>query len=226
MNKQLQLRQNLHFFGPQGSGKGTQAAMLAEKLNFKLISAGKLFRSRSRKNDEFAIHLKKVLDEGLLVPVGIFERVLEEAIIEAKDALGFIFDGAMRNLEQVEILATIWSKLDLADPWIIYLKLSDNEAIKRIGNRLTCDHCGFITSVNFHQQIPAICPKCQIGHFIKRSDDTLEAVKERLQIFHQETKVVINYFQKLNRVIEIDGSPAIKEVQSLISQALAQPKIF
>ena len=195
-NNSLSSRCNLHFFGPQGSGKGTQTEILAAKVNFKIISAGKLFRIRSQQKDEFATHLKNILDEGLLVPLGIFERVLEDAVIQEKTAKGFIFDGAMRNLEQLKILSTIWPKLNLDNPWIIFLQLTDDEAIKRIGNRLTCNYCGFITSINFHDQIPPICSKCKVGHFIKRSDDTPEAVKERLQIFHQET-IKLQPFQDL-----------------------------
>lgn len=219
-------RLNLHFFGSQGSGKGTQAEILADKLGLKLISVGKLLRERANQKDRFAIHLKKILNQGVLIPIGIFERVLEEAINEEKSAQGFVFDGAMRNIEELKVLSDIWPKLNLDDPWIIVLKISDDLTKERIINRLTCDNCGFITSIKFLVPSSKNCPKCQIGHLKKRSDDTIEAVEERLSIYHKETSQVIDYYQKKNRLIEIDGAPAVEIVEKLVFDTLIQRKVI
>lgn len=212
-------RLNLHVLGPQGSGKGTQSEILASKLDIVHIATGQLFRNRSKAGDEYAKHLKNILDAGKLVPVGIHERALEDEIAKHEKANGFVFDGAMRNIKQVKILESIWKKLNLDIPWIIVLEIDDKESIRRIETRRTCSKCGNIAIASNIDVKNIKCDQCG-GNMVQRTDDTAEGITKRLQIYHSETLPIIEKYRKLNRTITIDGSPSIEAVTKSIFNQL------
>lgn len=217
------LKTNLHLLGPQGSGKGTQSEILAHKLGFLHISAGDLLRKKILSNNQFAHHLKAILDSGKLVPFGIIERVNEEEIKKYPGVEGIIFDGVLRNIDQVQAMSGLWSKLKLDEPLLVVLEISDEEAVKRISKRRVCPKCNYISFSNNNET--KICPKCG-ETMIQRSDDTTEAILSRLKIYHQETIPVIAMFQSKNRVIVVDGSPSIETISEAIINSLRQRKII
>ena len=216
-------RTNLHMLGPQGSGKGTQSEILAKKTDFIHISAGDLLRKRTLIDDEFAHHLKNILDSGELVPFGIIERVHEEKISLYPDTVGFIFDGILRNLEQTNAMTNLWKKLKLDEPFLIVLEISDAQSIERLNKRRVCPKCGFIAIAQSNAEL--ICKRCGTK-MIQRSDDTKEAILNRLEIYHQETEPVIDYFRSKNRLIIINGSPSIEIVSESIIKKLYQKQII
>lgn len=217
------LKTNLHLLGPQGSGKGTQSEILADKLGFLHISAGDLLRKRILLDDKFADHLKAILDSGKLVPFGIIERVHEEEIARHPNVKGVIFDGVLRNTDQVQVMSGLWSKLKLDEPLLVVLEISDEEAVRRINKRRICPKCSLIGIFNNTKTV--ICPKCG-ETMVQRSDDITEAVLNRLKIYHRETTPVIAIFQSKNRAIIIDGSPSVETVSEAIINALCQRKII
>lgn len=217
------LKINLHLLGPQGSGKGTQSEILAKKLNFKHISVGDLLRKRATVKDDFAKDLKRKLDAGELVSDEIVKGLLEKAINQHQDFQGYIFDGTLRNLNQTKFLHSFWSETGLEEPFLIVLEIADDEAIKRISKRRVCPKCNFITFTVDEDQL--ICPKCGT-QMIRRSDDTTEAIQNRLKIYHNNTEPVIAYFQSLQRAIAVDGHPSIEVVSESILQELKKYNII
>ena len=217
-------RLNLHFFGPQGSGKGTQAEILANKLKLINISAGQLFRDRAKLNDKFGLILKNVLRSGELIPVGIHERIIEETISRTPNVRGFVFDGVIRNRQQMATFNKLWPKFNLDEPILIVLEISDRESVKRIEKRRTCLKCDNISIAENHEKL-TICPECG-SKMVQRSDDHKEAIQKRLSIYHQETKPMIDFFQIKNRVVLIDGYPTIPQVTELIIKALKLKKLL
>lgn len=219
----LKLKTNLHLLGPQGSGKGTQSEILAQKLDFKHISVGDLLRKRTAVSDDFAKNLKRQLDAGELASDEIVKDLLEKAINQHQDFQGYIFDGTLRNLNQTKFLHSFWSTTALDEPFLIVLEISDKEAIKRISSRRICPKCNFITFTASEDDL--VCPKCGTL-MVKRSDDTPEAIQTRLEIYHNNTEPVISYFQSLHRTIIVDGNPSIEAVSESIIQKLKQNHII
>lgn len=218
-------RLNFHILGPQGSGKGTQSEILAERLKFSHLSAGQLFRDRIEVGDELAKKLKTILDSGQLVPLNIYQQIIESAIVSNQQVGGFIFDGAIRNLQQVQCLEKIWKKYHLLEPWLIVINLSDEEAIRRIEKRLTCSSCKSIFIADGKLQENLTCPQCQ-GVLKKRSDDDVEVVKKRLETYYTQTLPVVDYFRSKDRLVEIDGRPSIDDVSEQIFNKLQEKNIL
>jgi len=219
----LKLKTNLHLLGPQGSGKGTQAEILASELGFRHISVGDLLRKRSMADDDLAKNLKSELDAGKLAPDHLVKQVLETEIIKNQNSSGFIFDGTLRHLDQVKFMQSMWTNLSLDEPFVIVLEIEDEESIRRTSKRMVCPKCNYITFAVNENDLN--CPKCGTL-MVKRSDDTPEAIQKRLKIYHNNTEPVITYFQSLHRVIIIDGRPSIEVVSEAIIQKIKQNNII
>lgn len=200
----------LIFVGPQGSGKGTQAKIISEKIGFPHISTGDLLRNVKGALKE---KVDEVINAGNLVDDELMLEVLKESIT-SDYALGFILDGFPRNLKQAEMLDEI---IDIDK--VILIDISDEEAIKRISGRRNCNKCGKIYNVN---KVPKpkndnICDDCKEELF-QREDDTEIAVKKRLEIYHNDTKPVLKHYN--NNVVKIDGEQEINKVTEDILKSL------
>jgi len=189
------------FLGPQGSGKGTQAKIISEILNVPHISTGDLLR-------EVEGELRKQVDEymlkGQLVPVEIVVQVLKQRIEKPDCKKGFILDGFPRSLEQAQELE---KEIEIDKYFEIFI--SDEEAIKRLSGRRTCSKCGAIYNVNSDAKplVDGKCDKCGEGLF-QREDDKEEAIKKRLEIYHNETEPTIEKYD----VIRVNGKQGIESV--------------
>jgi len=182
---------NLIILGPPGSGKGTQAKLLADHFHLTHISSGELLRLAVKSDQKKGPQIKKYLDSGQLVP---FDTVLDVITDKIKSSPGgFVLDGTPRDLSQAEHMDWFFKKHDIVINYIIYLDLSDEESIKRLLSRAQKEN---------------------------RSDDTKEVIQKRLQIYHQDTSPVIDYYQKNANLITVDGSPDISTVTDLILKQL------
>jgi len=203
--------QKLIFIGPQGSGKGTQAKILSEKLPIPHISTGDLLREAKGNLKE---ELDTYMNEGKLVPDKLIIKILKQRIEMPDTDEGFILDGFPRNLNQAKLLEEI-TKIDN----VIEITLSDKEAIKRILGRVNCENC----NANYNEltapkpKQKGICDKCN-GNLIKRNDDTEEAVKKRLEIYKQETKPILEIYDNL--LITINGEQTIQKIANEILERL------
>jgi len=206
--------------GPQGSGKGTQGKLLAEKLGIPLISAGALWRAEIARGTALGRQVEEILRQGKLAPDNLTAQVVRARLSRNDAQNGFILDGYPRNRAQYDLLGEF-----LAPTHVMALTLSDHDALKRMTGRLVCTKCG----TNYH--VVYAPPKESRGEGLwhcdedgvpltSRDDDKPEAVSQRLQIYHTETEPVIELYRARGILHEIDASSAIEKVQEDIVRAL------
>ncbi len=207
---------NLSLIGPQGSGKGTQANLLAQELKIPTFSVGQLLREQIKEKTELGRKAEDYVLKGELVPDQITNQLVSEELKKEKYKKGLIIDGYPRNLEQAEFL-----EKDIEIDYLILLEISEAETIRRLSGRRVCE-CGETYHIGFKKpKKDMVCDKC--GKFlIQRKDDYPEAIKERLKVYHQETEPVIDFYEKKDKVIKIDGEASIEGVFQRISKALEE----
>lgn len=197
--------------GPQASGKGTQAEFLAEKLNIPNISSGQLLRDEVNAGGELAVEIKKKMDSGGLVPNAILNKLIKNRIAQPDAQNGFIFDGFPRIRIQAKVLATITNITN-----VIVVEISDAEAVNRLSGRRTCPKCGKVYHLKFSPpKTEGLCDEDN-EKLIIRTDDTPEAIRARLKIYHEETEEVIEFYESQGIVIKINGEQSIEEVKKEI----------
>ncbi len=202
--------------GPQGSGKGTQAELLREKFGLAFISSGEWMREVAQIDTELGRRVKERIDKGLMVEPEDVAAVVEEKLKQVSPQKGIIVEGFPRSLEQYELMKQFWPKLNRGDYRVIFIELSEEEAVKRLGSRVICENCKLIFITGQFEK----CPKCG-GKLVQRHDDYPEAVKKRLGWFKSEVLPVIKEIEKDGHgVIRIDGSPTIEEVHEEILEKL------
>ena len=203
---------NYIFLGMPGSGKGTQAEALAEKLNIPIISTGNCFRKHIKNETELGLKVKDILEKGDLVLDEItFEMVKKE--IESMDiSKGLILDGYPRSIEQAELLKA-FLKIDI----VLNIELSEDQVLLRIGGRRTCK-CGETYHIKFNPpKQEGICDKCGKELYI-RDDSKEETIKNRLQVYKEQTTPLIDFYKE--QIININGNPPIPEVTEEIAKKL------
>ncbi len=194
---------NIVLLGIQGSGKGTLVLELQKHFDISLISVGQLLRDEIATGSDLGKIIKDKIDKGLLADIEIVMNTIKNKLSKTNSTLT-IFDGFPRNKEQADKLDEILT-IDL----VIYLNLSKEEAINRILNRLTCSKCGFITK---KQNIDSLmCPECG-GNLAQRSDDTLEALNKRFELYEKETYPLLERYKARGVVVEINANQTSNEV--------------
>lgn len=182
--------------GPQGSGKSTQAQLVANKLENSYIYSGGLLREYAQGDSEQAKWVRDELAKGHLIPNKILFPLLEEKIMQTiSQEKGFVLDGYPRNDTQLEPLNSLLSKTNQKIDKVVYINLPDQQGIDRILNRAK-----------------------QQG----REDDTQEAISKRLEIYHTQTEPILNYYRNLGVLLEVDGKGTVEEVEKLIWEAVNQ----
>ncbi len=207
-------------FGSQGSGKGTQAEMLAKKYNLGVFSTGEFFRQEIKKQTELGKLADSLINRGQLVPDEIVNKIILSELSIPKYQGGFILDGYPRNKNQIEFLEKNIG-LDLA----ILLMISDEEVQKRLAGRRVCPECGAIYNIlNKPPRQGEICDICG-ERLAVRDDDKPEFIAKRLQIYHTETEPIINYYEKKEKLIKINGVEPIKKVFDNIVKELEKKNL-
>lgn len=204
--------------GPQASGKGTQAQLLAEKLRLPVFSSGVLAKKARDRKDSLGKKARFYYDQGKLFPLNLLMPLVKDKIKKINYQKGIIIEGIPRNLAQVKELNKLLLELVLPQPWVIYLKIDQETVYQRIKNRRVCEKCNLpYISSNWNYQA-GICSKCG-GKLVVRPDDKPLAIKKRLKVYFHQTEPLIDYYRKRGRLIEIDGEPSIAKVfQSIISR--------
>ena len=196
------------FLGPQGSGKGTQAELLAKKLNLPIIVMGNILREQIKKKTVIGKKIEKIVDSGRLIPSEITNQLMVEEIKKQKN--GFIIDGYPREIVQAKFLTKI-ANLTQA----IEITLSDQEAIKRIGGRRSCS-CGEVYHLKYNPpKKVGLCDKCGKKLFV-RDDDELVAIKKRLKIYRHNVIPLEKLYKKQKILIKVDGRPSIQKIHQKI----------
>jgi adenylate kinase len=207
---------NLIFFGPPGSGKGTYASRVAPQLGIVQISTGDLLRAEVAAGTVLGKHAKSYMDKGDLVPDNVVINMLEERLRKFDCRNGFILDGFPRTIEQALKLEKI-AKIDL----VVKFNLPEDMIIQKSLARRSCEKCGKIYNIADIKvgkvQLPPLLPKkegiCDDcgGRLVQRKDDNEKVIRERLDVYKNQTNPLLDYYNKKNLVREIDviGSPDI-----------------
>ena len=203
---------NIVMMGAQGTGKGTVAGMLKEKLNIPHISTGEIFRKNIKEGTELGKIATKYADEGKLVPDEVTNNMVKNRLEESDCENGFILDGYPRNLAQAEELDKILEKQGKKVDLVVYLKTPTEEIVERVMARRECPKCKRVYNMVLNKpKNGEICDDCGID-LIKRVDDTEEKLKTRLDIFYTETEPVIDYYNKKGIVREEEISIRINRL--------------
>jgi len=181
---------NLIIFGAPGSGKGTYASRLKERLNVEVIATGDIFREMIKENTPLGRTVKGYVEKGLLVPDNITLEVLKQSLAKIPRGKGFILDGYPRTTEQAEALDEI-AKIDA----VIHLMVPEWIIVKRLSSRRICQNCGAIYNLLFLKpKNDMICDKCG-GKLYQRSDDTPEVIKKRIEVYEKQTQPLLQYYR-------------------------------
>ena len=206
--------------GAPGAGKGTQAATIAEKMNLVQVASGDLFRKALEQKTELGLQAKSYMDKGMLVPDEITVKMILDRLANPDCAHGAILDGFPRNVNQARALDEPLARQSKAIDTVIYIKVSKEELIKRLGGRWICRQC----QAPYHEvtsppKVRNICDRCD-GELYQRSDDTEETVKERLKVYFAQTTPVLDYYQAEGKLFAVDGNLGMEEVSDNIIDAL------
>jgi len=208
--------------GAPGAGKGTQAAYVAQKLSLAHIATGDLFRQVLEQGTELAMQAKAHMEKGALVPDEITIQMVLERLSAPDTKVGAIFDGFPRNLKQAEALDRALVKQARAIDRVVYIKVSEEELLRRLSGRFICRNCQMpYHATDSPPQVWGKCDKCG-GELYQRSDDTAQTVKKRLEVYFAETAPLIDYYAKLGKLVEIDGEGDAAEVGRRVIKALVR----
>ena len=180
---------NLIIFGAPGSGKGTYASRLKERLNVEVIATGDIFREMMKADAPLGRKVKGYVEKGLLVPDAITLEVLKQSLAKIPKEKGFILDGYPRTIKQAKALDGI-AKIDA----IIHLTVPDWIIIERLSSRRICKNCGAIYNLLYLKpKNDMVCDKCG-GQLYQRSDDTPEVIKKRIEVYEKQTQPLLQYY--------------------------------
>ena len=206
--------------GAPGAGKGTQAKKIAAKYDIPHISTGDIFRANIKNNTELGQKAKTYMDKGELVPDSLVVDLIMDRFKEADCANGYVLDGFPRTIPQAEALDTELTKLGEKIDYAINVEVPDENIIKRMSGRRACLSCG----ATYHiEHVPpkkeGICDKCG-SELVLRDDDKEETVKNRLNVYHQQTQPLIDFYNNKKVLKEVDGTVDMKDVFKAITDIL------
>ena len=212
------------FLGAPGAGKGTQAAIMAQKLNLVHMATGDLFRQALEQGTELGLKAKSYMEKGRLVPDQVTIQMVLERMSAPDCEAGVILDGFPRNLEQAEALDKVLTQRAKAIDKVVYIKVSEQELVKRLSGRWICRSCQTpYHTINSPPRVWGKCDNCG-GELYQRPDDTIETVKKRLEVYFAETAPLIDYYAQMGKLSEVDGEGDVDEVTRRIIVALGEEK--
>jgi adenylate kinase len=201
--------------GPPGSGKGTQAARIADEFNLKHLSSGDLLREAVAGRSEGGVRAEDYIEKGLLVP----DEIMLELIRGELSALGnsgWILDGFPRTLAQAEALKKMLDEWGQVIDRVILIDFDTEAAVRRLANRRICPECNLIYNMDTLSTVEEDrCDNCG-AILVRRSDDEEETIRQRLKVYEEQTEQVIDFYRKLGGLITISGAGGIEEITAEI----------
>ena len=206
--------------GAPGAGKGTQAKMIADKYGVPHISTGDIFRANIKNGTELGMEAKKYMDQGLLVPDELTVRILLDRVAQDDCKNGYVQDGFPRTIPQAEVLDSELTKLGDHIDYAINIDVPDENIVKRMSGRRACLTCG----ATYHiEHVPpkkeGICDVCG-SELVLRDDDKPETVKNRLNVYHEQTQPLIDFYTEKGVLKTVDGTVPMEEVFAAITAIL------
>jgi adenylate kinase len=211
----------LIYIGPPGAGKGTASSHTTKKYNIPSISTGDIFRNEMKQGTELGKLAKSLINDGNFIPDDIVVSIIQNTLRTIDD---YILDGFPRNLAQATIFDTMLLDANQKIDAVIHLGLNDNIIIKRLSNRLVCEGCAnTYHKINSPSKIEGICDKCN-SSLIQRPDDSPNTIKKRLEIYHTETELILDFYHKKGIVYSISSDCSMENMLSKIDEVLKKLK--
>ena len=208
----------LILLGAPGAGKGTQAALVAAKLQIPTISTGNILREAIMNRTETGLIAKSFMDNGMLVPDDVVIGIVRERLSHEDCAKGYILDGVPRTLPQAQTLLDQGVQIDR----VISIEIADEVIINRMSGRRVCSECGAPYHIESNPpKIEGICNACG-GKLVTRNDDKPETVLERLTVYHERTEALKGFYEKLGKLRLVEGNQPIEDVNRDVMAALGE----
>jgi adenylate kinase len=208
------------FLGAPGAGKGTQAVEVAKELKLAYIATGDMFREAQNKGTAMGLKAREYMEKGRLVPDEITVAMLLERISTPDCQRGVVFDGFPRNLAQAEALDKALAKQSRTIDKVVYIKVSEEELLRRLGGRWICRQCQIpYHQINSPPKVDGKCDRCG-GELYQRADDTPATVKERLKVYFAQTAPLIDHYTRASKLAEVNGEGSVEEVRQRILDAI------
>ncbi len=200
--------------GPPGSGKGTQGAIISDVKKVPRVSTGDMLRTSVKEQTSLGKRVEQVMNEGKLVSDDLIIELMKERLSEDDCNNGYILDGFPRNLAQGKALdQQISGSVDLA----LLLDVSNKEVIRRLSGRLTCSDCNAVypNTVKISK-----CSNCHSENLYIREDDMEETVSKRLEVYHESTSPLINFYENMEKLVKVHGVGETEEISKSVFEAL------
>jgi len=211
---------NIILIGTQGSGKGTQAALLTQDFGIRHIATGDLFRQAIAEKTALGLQAKDYIERGALVPDEITVTMVRTAIEEPASKPGIVLDGFPRTLAQAQALDAELQRIGRKIDAVIYLRVTQEELMSRLAGRYICRANQHPYHIKFRPpKVAGICDQ-DGSELYQRSDDTGEAIERRLGIFFQQTTHVLDYYKEQHKLLELDADPSVKSVHAVLLDQL------
>ena len=206
----------LILLGAPGAGKGTQAEIISEHLNIPTISTGNIIREALKSGTEMGLKAKEYMDAGKLVPDEVVIGIIRDRLVRDDCQNGFILDGFPRTIPQAEALDRMGIIIDR----VIDIEVADDVIAQRVSGRRVCPACGASYHVDFKKPTKdGICDKCG-DTLVQRKDDHPDTVKERLQVYHDQTEPLKDYYEKCGKLVIVEGQDKVEDTTKLTIAAV------
>ncbi len=207
---------NLVLMGPPGAGKGTQGEILSKRLGIDTISTGVMLRTAIKEQTEVGKMAEKYINDGKLVPDDVIVKIVKERLEKPDCAKGFILDGFPRTTAQAEALTESGVKIDK----VLSLEVDDEKIVERLSSRRECRECGAPYNVISNKpKTEGKCDKCG-GELIQRADDNPDTIKNRLNVYHEQTEPIKSYYEKQGLLVTAQGEEALEDTTKNVAKAL------
>ncbi len=206
----------LILLGAPGAGKGTQAEIISEKYNIPTISTGNIIRAALKNGTEMGLKAKSYIDAGELVPDNVVIGIIKERLSEADCKEGYILDGFPRTIPQAVALDDMGFVIDAA----LSIEVDDSEIVKRMSGRRVCEKCGASYHTEYKKpEVEGVCNLCG-GGLVIRKDDEPETVKNRLNVYHEQTEPLKDFYKSCGKLIVVEGQDKVEDTTRLVLDAL------
>ena len=206
--------------GAPGAGKGTQAKKIADKYQIPHISTGDIFRANIKEGTELGKKAKSYMDQGQLVPDELTLELIMDRFQNPDCANGYVLDGFPRTIPQAEALTEALAKKGETIDYAINVEVPDENIINRMGGRRACLACGSTYHIVYAPtRVEGICDRCG-EKLVLRDDDKPETVKNRLNVYHNQTQPLIEYYTRQGKLAEVDGTQSMEDVFNAIVKIL------
>jgi adenylate kinase len=207
---------NLIFLGAPGAGKGTQAEAVCNKMNIPAISTGNMLREAVKNGTPAGLAAERYMAQGDLVPDETVIGILKERIAQSDAKNGFVLDGFPRNVQQAKTLEEMGVKIDL----VVEIHVSDERISARMGGRRVCESCGASYHVDYKPtKTEGKCDTCG-GNAVQREDDKPETVLSRLEVYHEKTAPLKDFYSERGKLKTVEGQEEIADTQRLTFEAI------